>query len=82
MKSILSTLFSYLFMATIVVILVSSFALVIILIRHFLVSIGEDEKQLGYNFLIALVTSGILSPIFLFLNRKFDRIEKLKEEDV
>ena len=82
MKSLLAPIFSYLFMACISLLIISIFAVVIIFVRHIFVSIGEEEKNLGIKFLIALVTSGALAPIFLYLNQRCDRVDDLKEEEI
>ena len=82
MKSLLAPVFSYLFMACIITLFISIFAVVIIFVRHFFITIGEEEKNLGINFLMALVTSGVLAPIFLYINQRLDRIDKLKEEEI
>lgn len=82
MKSTLATFFSYFFMATILLLCISIFAVIVILGRHFFGSIGEQEKNLGYTFLIILIASAILAPISLYINLKFDRMEKLKDEEI
>ena len=81
MKSGISSLCSYLFMASLVTLAISLFAIVIIVSRHFFGSISKDEVEIGYKFLTIFVISAVAAPIFLYINLKFDRTEKLKDEE-
>lgn len=73
MRNTLLSLTSYLFTISVVILAVSAFGAVIIALRSFFSSIGEQEKELGYKFLIVFVSSGIAAPILLHLNRKFEK---------
>ena len=81
MKSSISGLASYIFMASLIALAISAFAIVIILIRHFFGGISENETQIGYKFLMIFIISGVIAPISLYINLKCDRIEKLEDED-
>ena len=81
MKSGISTVCSYLFMASLVTLAVSLFAIVIIVSRHFFGAISQGEVEIGYKFLTMFVISAFLAPILLYINLKFDRNEKLKDEE-
>ena len=81
MKSSISVFASYIFMASLVLLAISAFAMVIILIRHFFGAISENEVSLGYKFLVVFVISGIIAPASLYVNLKCDRIEKLEDEE-
>lgn len=80
MRNTLLNLTSYLFTITVVIIAVSAFGAVIIALRSFFSSIGEEEKNLGYKFLIVFISSGIAAPVFLYLNRKFEKDNKEYED--
>ncbi|MGI9554046.1 MAG: hypothetical protein ACR2NC_03890 [Thermodesulfobacteriota bacterium] len=81
MKSGISSVCSYLFMATLVTLAVSLFAIVIIVSRHFFGTISKQEVDLGYKFLTIFVASAVAAPILLYINLKFDRKERLKDEE-
>ena len=81
MKSGISTVCSYLFMAAIVTLAVSLFAIVIIVSRHFFGEISKQEVDIGYKFLTIFVISAFAAPILLYINLKFDRNEKLKDKE-
>ena len=81
MKSGISSVCSYLFMASLVTLAISLFAIVIIVSRHFFGSISKQEVEIGYKFLTIFVISAIAAPILLYINLKFDRTEKLKDEE-
>lgn len=81
MKSSISGLASYIFMASLVALAISAFALVIIVSRHFFGTISKNEVEIGYRFLTIFAVSAVIAPISLYINLKFDRIEKLKDEE-
>jgi len=81
MKSGISTICSYLFMASLVTLAVSLCAIVIIVSRHFFGSISKEEVDVGYRFLTIFVISAFAAPILLYISLKFDRNEKLKDEE-
>ena len=81
MKSGISTVCSYLFMASLVTLAISLFAIVIIVSRHFFGSISKQEVEVGYKFLTIFAVSAVAAPILLYINLKFDRNEKLKDEE-
>lgn len=81
MKSSISGLASYIFMASLVALAISAFALVIIVSRHFFGTISKNEVEFGYRFLTIFAVSAVIAPISLYINLKFDRIEKLKDEE-
>ena len=81
MKSSISSLSSYIFMASLVALAVSTFALVIIVSRHFFTTISNNEIELGYRFLTLFIASAIVAPITLYINLRCDRVEKLKDEE-
>ncbi|MGI9533852.1 MAG: hypothetical protein ACR2NW_02780 [Thermodesulfobacteriota bacterium] len=81
MKSGISSVCSYMFMATLVTLAVSLFAIVIIVSRHFFGTISKQEVDLGYTFLIIFVISALAAPILLYINLKFDRKDELKDEE-
>lgn len=81
MKSSLAAFLSYVFMTSIIVLLVSAFGTVIVGARYFFTTISETEKSIGFNFLIIFIVSGILAPILLYLNQKMDRLDRVKEDD-
>ena len=80
MKSSIAAFLSYLFIAAIVVLIISAFGAVIIGIRHILTTISETEKSIGIKFLITFVCSGVLAPVILYLNLKLDRLDKIHED--
>ena len=81
MKSSISGLSSYIFMASLVALAVSAFAIVIIVTRNFFGTISKTEIEMGYRFLTIFIASAVIAPITLYINLKFDRVEKLKDEE-
>lgn len=81
MKSGISSVCSYLFMACLVTLAISLFAIVIIVSRHFFGSISTQEVEVGYKFATIFAVSAVAAPILLYINLKFDRNEKLKDEE-
>jgi len=81
MRSSISGITSYLFMASIVALAISLFALIIIIARYFFGTISNNEIMIGYRFLTIFIIAAIIAPITLYINLKFDRIEKLKDEE-
>lgn len=81
MKASISSLTSYLFMASLLALAISVFALVVIVARHFFGTISKNEVEIGYRFLTIFGVSAVIAPITLYINLKFDRIEKLKDEE-
>ena len=81
MKSGISTICSYLFMASLVTLAVSLFAIVIVVSRHFFGEISQQEVDIGYKFAVIFVISAIAAPILLYINLRFDRNERLKDEE-
>lgn len=82
MKSSFASLFSYLFMTAIVVVVISAFGTAIIGTRYFLTSISDSEISLGYNFVIVFVVSALLAPLFLHISLKLERRDRIDEEQV
>lgn len=81
MKSSISSLSSYIFMGSLVSLAISAFALVIIVTRHFFIDISKTETEMGYRFLTIFLISAVIAPITLYINLKFDRVQKLKDEE-
>ena len=81
MKSSISGLSSYVFMASLVALVVSAFALVIIVSRHFFTTISANEIEMGYRFLTIFIASAIVAPITPYISLRCDRVEKLKDEE-
>ena len=81
MRSSISGITSYLFMASLVALAISTFALIVIIARHFTGTTSNNEVMMGYRFLIIFIVSAIIAPVSLYINLKFDRIDKLKDEE-
>ena len=81
MRASISGITSYLFMASLIALVISLFALIIIISRHFFGTITNNEIVIGYRFLTIFIISAIIAPITLYINLKFDRIEKLNDEE-
>ena len=81
MKSSISGLASYIFMASLITLAISAFAIVIIVVRHFFGEISDKEVDLGYKFLVIFLIAGVMAPVSLYVNLKCDRIEKLEDEE-
>lgn len=82
MKSSIAAFLSYLFMTVVILLVVSAFGALIIGARYIFTSISETEKSIGYNLLLIFIASGVLAPILLYLNQKFDRLDRIDEEDI
>ena len=81
MKSSISGIISYLFMASIVALAISLFAMIVIISRNFFGTITDNEISIGYRFLIIFIVSAIIAPTTLYINLKLDRIKNLKDEE-
>ena len=81
MKSSISGITSYLFMASLVALSISLFAMIVIISRHFFGGISNNEVMLGYRFLTIFIAAAIIAPITLYINLKLDRIKNLKDEE-
>ena len=73
MRDQLSSLFSYLFMSSAVVCLISVFAVLIILIRSVVADISHTETQMGYVFFYIFVITALLAPVFLYVSNKLEK---------
>jgi len=81
MKSTISVLASYMFMASLTALAISAFAIIVIVARHYFVSVSDNEVKIGYNFLIIFIASAIIAPITLYINLRCDKIENLEDEE-
>lgn len=81
MKQSFGMLFSYLFMSSIVVILLSAFGTIIITVRYFVSSIEPEEIKLWKKFATILLISCACSPILLHISRKLEISNKQHHED-
>ena len=81
MKSSISGIISYLFMASIVALAISLFAMIVIISRNFFGTISDNEIAIGYRFLTIFIVSAIIAPTTLYINLKLDRIKNLKDEE-
>lgn len=82
MRSTLATLFSYIFMISTAVLIVTTFAVIVIGLRHIFISIDEYEKDIGLQLLKALIAAAILTPVSLYLNQKLEARDKIDEEEI
>lgn len=73
MRDSLSSVFSYLFMATVCICVISLFAVLIIFMRSFMTDIGGLEKQAGYAFLYLFIICIIAAPIFHYISNKLEK---------
>ena len=76
MKSVAASIFSYLFMASSITAIISLFAILLILLRHFFGAASTSEREALYFFLLAFIVSLFLVPISLFLAEKFAKSYK------
>ena len=67
-------------MAAIFVSVISLFAVLIIVIRSFMMDIGGLEKQAGYAFLYVFIICIIAAPVFHYLSHKLEKSTKRIEE--
>ena len=80
MKSSLASFFSYLFMASVLVCLISALTLVVILLRYFSGASGRSEEEIAYYFFIILVVSISCAPISLYVSNKLGRLSRQRDE--
>ena len=73
MRDSLSSVFSYLFMASIFISIISLFAVLIIFLRSFMTDTGELEKQSGYAFLYLFIICIIAAPIFHYISNRLEK---------
>lgn len=81
MKSSFASFFSYLFVTTILTLIISAFGTAIVGVRHLLTTISDSEKTIGYYMLAVFIASLLLAPLFLYINQKLDRIDRRFEDD-
>ena len=73
MKSVVASIFSYLFMASSITAIISLFAILLMLLRHFFGAASSGEREALYFFLIAFIVSLFLVPLSLFLAERFSK---------
>jgi len=73
MRDSLSSVFSYLFMAAVVICIISLFGVLIIFMRSYTMDIGGMEKQTGYAFLYVFIFCVIAAPIFHYISAKLEK---------
>ncbi len=73
MRDSLSVAFSYLFMATVIICVISLFGALIIFMRSFTMDVGGMEKQTGYAFLYVVIFCVIAAPIFHYISNKLEK---------
>ncbi len=82
MYSVLTTLFSYIFMVSSFTAIVSVFALVLIAVRYFVGATSSKELEIAYSISIILAISLILLLISLFLSERFSKSYKDVDVDL
>ena len=80
MRDSLASAFSYLFMASIFVSVISLFAVLIIYMRARMMEIGGMEKQAGYAFLYVFIICIIAAPVFHYISNKLEKNTKGMDE--
>jgi len=80
MKSSLASFFSYLFMTSSIMSLVSALTLVIIVLRYFFGSTGKSEEEIARYIFIVLVISICCAPISLYISNKLGKVSGRKDE--
>lgn len=80
MKSSLASFFSYLFMASLLVSLISGLTLVVILLRYFSGASAGSEEDIAYYFFIILVVSMCCAPVSLYISNKLGRLSGQRDE--
>ena len=73
MRDQFASIFSYLFMSSAVLCLISVFAVLIILIRSVVGDVGRAETQTGYIFFYIFVISALLAPVFLYVSNRLEK---------
>jgi hypothetical protein len=80
MRDQLSSIFSYLFMSSAVICLISAFGVIIIFIRSFVQDIGIAEKQTGFLFLYIFIIAAVSAPIFLLISNRLEKYSGRMDE--
>jgi hypothetical protein len=73
MRDSLSSVFSYLFMAAVIICIISLFGALIIFMRSFTMDIGGLERQTGFAFLYVFISCVIAAPIFHYISTKLEK---------
>lgn len=73
MRDSLSSIFSYLFMTTIFMLILSAFGMLIVFLRSLFTDIGDMETRVGFLFVYILIICIILAPIFLYVSSKLEK---------
>ena len=73
MRDSLSSIFSYLFMTTIFMLILSAFGMLIVFLRSLFTDIGDMETRVGFLFVYILIICIILAPIFLYVSNKLEK---------
>ena len=80
MRSSIASFFSYLFMASAFVFLISAICLLVIVLRYYGTSVSPTEIEVAYYLLILLIIAIILGPISLYISNKLGHFTGRKEE--
>jgi hypothetical protein len=80
MKSSISTFFSYVFMVSAFVSVVSALCLIVVLLRYFGGAASETELEIARYFSIVLITSVTLSPLSLYVSDKLGKFSGQREK--
>jgi len=80
MRDVLSNVFSYLFMGSAVICLISALGVIIVFIRSLVQDIGINERNMGFYFLYIVIISAVLAPVFLFVSNRLEKYSGRMDE--
>lgn len=73
MRESLSSVFSYLFMTTIFILMLAAFGLLVVFLHSLFTDVGDVETQVGFLFIYIIIACVILAPIFLYISNKLEK---------
>ena len=76
LRSLLGKVFSYLFVTSFFLLIISAFVLIVVVLRYFLTDISKTEIDFGYDILILFVVCAILCPVSFFVSNRLEKLRK------
>ncbi len=79
LRSSIGKLFSYIFMTSIFLLVISAFFLIIVVLRYLLTDISRTEIDFGYDMLKLFVVFAVLCPVSFLVSNRLEKLRKKKD---
>ncbi|MDA2918155.1 hypothetical protein MYX76_01440 [Desulfobacterota bacterium AH_259_B03_O07] len=79
LRSSIGKLFSYVFVTSIFLLVISAFFLIIVVLRYSLTDISRTEIDFGYYMLKLFVVCAVLCPVSFLVSNRFEKLRKKKD---